>query len=704
MIRLRAQGMKAAAIVALSLLIAGVSFTAASATTAKATVAEECVPSEAWTETVIDKPAVDEVTELRWHVYAGNWNTDETPSVDDSHWQVTGAAPHGTVHQGRTPGVPYAVDKSGPGNGSDWFLWKSVVVTPGEDAVTHTVEHDAVTCPDPEPEILTEWYTWDTGTWTPDATGLDDVGWPQTLVGPGQIAPTDCETTFQQDKYVGTRAQIDAVIGDGVLDGPNPPEDHAIVTQWALASTEACPVTTTHFMTIIWNMNPIGAPPVFTPAQTIVDSTETDAPDLSAFDSLLVGNCVGFQVDVYKYTLADDKAQVDNLISVGVLNGPGNPAEPLIDGGLGTAWKFYQNSDCAQSEAVYPVFPDPVPPTCDADGTLPPTPAASGGIEYAWDEDGKTLLATATEGNYIPEGTATSRTYDELGSATGYQSSDVEGDCYTGQPEGLSGETPSATGQCTIPVDGTFTTVTTTTPWTQEYMLDTVTGVWSLGEKVNGEPVVTSSTAPDENCDVERAAVAAVAVDPPICGPNNDVVDVPPSTDEVTYSDTGWVNNERTVTATAQEGFTLLGTKSWTFTDSATTCPVQLTGSDVTPKAPTVVPLCFPNNDTVTIPTTTGVMYTDGGWVLGVRTITASATEGYALIGTKSWAFTDVPSASCPDVPTGFAFVPTALVPTALAPAALASTGTSSNTGGYIGLALFLIASGSVLVSRKVRA
>lgn len=530
---------------------------------------------------------------------------------------------------------------------------------------------------------------------------------PDPSVCPGYVAPTVlAPTVFTTDPCGVNNATLAGVaderlswskvktLSDGTLQITAKLKDDSAYTfgqnQFVFTfkdSGVACIETpATQFVTIIWKMNPVGAPPVFTPAQTIVDHKVTSTPKLGAFDNLLVGKCVGFQVDVYKYTVAADIAAVDHLVSVGILTGPGNPPEPLIAGGLGTAWKFYQNSDCARPVAVYPVFPEPAPPTCDADGALPSTPAAGGGIEYAWDEDGKTLRATATDGNFIPEGTATSRIYDESGSATGYQSSNIEGDCYTGQPEGLSGETVSATGQCTAPLDGTYTTVTTTTPWTQEYELNNVTGVWSLGEKVNGEPVVTSIAAPKDSCAVESSAVSASVTDPPVCGPNNDVIDVPPSTDEVTYEDTGWINNERTISATAKPGFILVGPKSWTFYDQVTVCAVE---------APTVVPICFPNNDKVSVPEVEGVVYTDTGWVDSKRTIKATAAEGYAPFEDVTWTFTDVPSAGCAPVGAVFSF---------LSAEELAFTGPSSNTGGLAGLALFLIASGTVLMVRKVRA
>jgi hypothetical protein len=257
-------------------------------------------------------------------------------------------------------------------------------------------------------------------------------------------------------------------------------------------------------------------------------------------------------------------------------------------------------------------------------------------------------------------------------------------------------------------------------------------------------------------CSVEVTAVKATIVDPAICGPNNDVLSIP-TTEGVTYSDTGWADGERTITATANEGYTLVGTTSWTFKDAATECPVGVTAvkasvidppicgpnNDVlalpttegvmysdtgwvegtrtitataakgyvlegqtswtfhdenlpcmaTTEPPTVVPVCFPNNDTVTVPELEGVIYSDTGWVDGKRTITASAAAGYTLTGEMTWTFTDVPSAGC--APTGPVF-------SAEDPTALAFTGAPSNTGGLVALAIVLITSGTALVARKV--
>lgn len=111
------------------------------------------------------------------------------------------------------------VFQNGEGNGSWFYRAQGVEAVEGRDA------------------ILCEWHTWDTNAWTPDATNSSGVNWPQTYVGAGQIAPTECEVTYQQDLYRGTRAQIDAVLdGNELTEG----EDSGIVKAWVIKSTDEC--------------------------------------------------------------------------------------------------------------------------------------------------------------------------------------------------------------------------------------------------------------------------------------------------------------------------------------------------------------------------------------------------------------------------------------------------------------------------------
>jgi hypothetical protein len=73
------------------------------------------------------------------------------------------------------------------------------------------------------------------------------------------------------------------------------------------------------------------------------------------------------------------------------------------------------------------------------------------------------------------------------------------------QPNAETGTTVVAVGDCSQPLDGTFETSTTVTPWTQEYVL--VAGEWVLGERVEGEPYTTTTRAIDPACEPPASAV-----------------------------------------------------------------------------------------------------------------------------------------------------------------------------------------------------
>jgi hypothetical protein len=64
----------------------------------------------------------------------------------------------------------------------------------------------------------------------------------------------------------------------------------------------------------------------------------------------------------------------------------------------------------------------------------------------------------------------------------------------------------------------------------------------------------------------------------PVCGADNDMVTVPADTDDVHFTDSGWANGVRTVTATwTHDGSEL---DSWEFTDAGEACPPQTTPSE----------------------------------------------------------------------------------------------------------------------------
>lgn len=113
-------------------------------------------------------------------------------------------------------------------------------------------------------------------------------------------------------------------------------------------------------VTIVWQMPSWkGSTPTW--PQQIVSHTANVGLDVT------VPDCGFFQVDVYKYGTESDKAKVDALIKGGVLTAPNNPPEPLIPGGLGTAWKFVNAGVCETAT--------PTPSPSDSSDTPTPTPS-----------------------------------------------------------------------------------------------------------------------------------------------------------------------------------------------------------------------------------------------------------------------------------------------------------------------------------------
>ena len=216
--------------------------------TPAAQATEVCTPSDAWTEVVTEgSPAVDAVYETvvieeagfqRYSWTGGPHESDTAPAFPSADWQANAKGdPHGI-------GVAGAYFQSNGNSGEgDWFYLEAVpavteqtLVTPAKPAVERVViEHPAVTCD----EDVTEWHTWAVPPPYVDLNpeNSDDVNWPQTYVGPGKIAPTDCGLLYQQDKYTGTRDEIDAVLEDGSL---TQGEDFHLTVEWKFVWGPEC--------------------------------------------------------------------------------------------------------------------------------------------------------------------------------------------------------------------------------------------------------------------------------------------------------------------------------------------------------------------------------------------------------------------------------------------------------------------------------
>jgi len=82
------------------------------------------------------------------------------------------------------------------------------------------------------------WVTWETTFLVDNPKNDQDVTWPQSFIGFGKIAPV-CDQQVQQDRYVGSREAIDAILADDILTG-NPPEDSGVVKEWLLVDGGKC--------------------------------------------------------------------------------------------------------------------------------------------------------------------------------------------------------------------------------------------------------------------------------------------------------------------------------------------------------------------------------------------------------------------------------------------------------------------------------
>jgi hypothetical protein len=155
---------------------------------------------------------------------------------------------------------------------------------------------------------------------------------------------------------------------------------------------------------------------------------------------------------------------------------------------------------------------EPTVATCEADGTLDTAvfPLEREGytltVDREYDGPGVyTITATAADGyEFEGEGDLYVRSVEVTVDA---QLTDPIA-CPTDidePPAPLVGEDVSAVLECVVPDDGTAVITTTTTAWTQEYVWveddSDLEGYWALGDKVYGDPVVTTSLVDDEGCE-----------------------------------------------------------------------------------------------------------------------------------------------------------------------------------------------------------
>lgn len=154
-------------------------------------------------------------------------------------------------------------------------------------------------------------------------------------------------------------------------------------------------------------------------------------------------------------------------------------------------------------------------------------------------------------------------------------------------------------------------------------------------------------TFTDASCPI---TVQPAVVVTPVCGPaDNDAITPTPVTG-ITYTvSSAWsATNTKTVTATADAGYTIGATDGWTVsadgtsatftvTDAHTACPP----TPVTP-AVTVTDVCgSQNNDTINPTAVTGIGYTVSEWTGDSATVTATAAAGYVLTPATGWTLSE---------------------------------------------------------------
>jgi hypothetical protein len=186
---------------------------------------------EAYDEIVVDKAAVD-----IWHTWTGSQSdTHPFPDVAPAdNWNPDSGNHNGQPFQGHV-NEAFQVAQ---GDNAAWFYHEVVAEQ------SHLEHHDAVT--HVEPGTCDIWVTWKSPVYHADLQGHvgapSDI-WNQTFVSFDKTSPDSC-TTYQQDRYQGSREDIEAVLSDGILTGPSPYEDGGIVTDWTFVSTEGCPEPT----------------------------------------------------------------------------------------------------------------------------------------------------------------------------------------------------------------------------------------------------------------------------------------------------------------------------------------------------------------------------------------------------------------------------------------------------------------------------
>lgn len=127
------------------------------------------------------------------------------------------------------------------------------------------------------------------------------------------------------------------------------------------------------------------------------------------------------------------------------------------------------------------------------------------------------------------------------------------------------------------------------------------------------------------------------------CGDDNDTLQIGRQVPGLIWDEGVWTGNSRTVTFTADPGYTLTGQSTFTFVDSGS-CTV---GPAI---APVRTYVCGANNDRLTLqqqpPEIT--LVSDSGWIRNQRIVRYGIEHTYTLDGSGEFRFTDDPNLLCP--------------------------------------------------------
>jgi len=406
----------AALAVSAALVVAPLTMAGASATGWHPEPDPQCTPSDAWTETVVDAPAIPAVPEIlevshteyqRYSWTGGPLEGSPPNGAPGDGWTANTTNYEGAGHGTDPIGVAFDESHGSSGN-ADWFFWTATKVidqpyVPGAPAVpaqTHDVEHPAVTCPPDSP----------TAVHPPRPVWVDECG-----AGNGHWTYSDVAGNgYKYVEYTDSNGrQWITVAPEAVGDGFYIPVSDLFLLHETETNTEPCPPTTVGVPTQF--SAPAAAPTCDTAASFSEEDGVYEFENITVWvtrDSDEVGNFVVVEVEAHEgFTL-------EGLSDEWEVNEAGTYAYRFIDLPGATGETQSEDSEAPCYVAPQVVLPAPLAPTfTDLCGTANDDYAVPGNtdvVRYEVVEDGDTVTITAvprTEGDTFPEGAESEWTF-----------------------------------------------------------------------------------------------------------------------------------------------------------------------------------------------------------------------------------------------------------------------------------------------------